>query len=103
MPTAASPAEALRWLGGDHAGTGVGAGSAKPSSEVSSKDIDEFRREQEIEQRLWMLAAELPGAAGYQASVHNLTEEMAKAKRTGDKVRIAATAGICAAADKAAG
>jgi hypothetical protein len=50
-----------------------------------------------------MLAAELPGAAGYQASVHNLTEEMAKAKRTGDKVRIAATADICAAADKAAG
>ena len=69
----------------------------------TAKDIDEFRREQEIEQRLWMLAAELPGAAGYQASVHNLTEEMAKAKRTGDKVRIAATAGICAAADKAAG
>jgi hypothetical protein len=67
------------------------------------KDVDEIWREQEIGEQLKMLEAELPGAAGAHASVRNLAEDMDEAKSTGDKVRIAATAGICATADKASG
>ena len=67
----------------------------------TAKDVNDFLREQEIDERLGMLQAELPGAVGARASVRNLADDMAKAKSTADKVRMAATAGVCAAADEA--
>ena len=50
-----------------------------------------------------MLKAELPGVVGARQSVRNLAKDMAEAESTGDKVRIAATAGVCATANTATG
>ena len=66
----------------------------------TTKDASDLLREPDINVRLNMLEAELPGAFGARQSVRNLADDMAKAKSTGDKVRIAATAGICATANE---
>jgi hypothetical protein len=69
----------------------------------TAKDIDDFQREQEIDDRLGMLEAQVPGAVGFRASVRALADEMDEADSTGDRVEVAATAVVCAAADQALG
>jgi hypothetical protein len=69
----------------------------------TAKDVNDLLREEEVDERLKMLEAKVRGAVGARASVRDLADDMAEAKSIGDKVRTAATAGVCAAADKATG
>jgi hypothetical protein len=67
-----------------------------------AKDVNDFRREDEVDRRLWMLAAELPEPIGSAASVVNLANEMAQAKYSDDRERALATARVCGRAAKLA-